>query len=488
MVQDVINVSPDGVFVAVAIGYGFEQVRTEPLALLPVVRERQETAVLPGDLTLGDFPPSALLEGFRLNPRYAPLVFAGPANGAGTPVVGGPRPGEFTDQPVPPHLLYQDHGPTLFERVNAPAEVFFLLSIVDSASGRELQDRPSHNLASLGIGTGHRPFRLLAHPVAFMPRSTIRIQIIEQSQDVAGTLFVVLYGYKLLGASHCPEPLMRRLTGPPACPVDTVGNPSDRIIPFDYVTSLELTGEPGNQVENEVTVNVEGGFVATSVGYGLHVPEARVRLDGARVGGLQAAEVRTGVQRWLDEQDDWTRLTAWLGRIQSDPQATRPGGLKSERFQRWSASPTTELPLPLVDLERLPLRLLPRTALLEGLRLRPSHLRVAFAGAGRLAGELPAPWLDDMFERLNRPEDVSFRYVIFDGGRGRELQNQPIHNLAGLGSADGQRPFKRLARPLVFLPRSTIRVRVEERFGRGTLHVVFQGYKVLNRARGKGGL
>ena len=88
-------------------------------------------------------------------------------------------------------------------------------------------------------------------------------------------------------------------------------------------------------------------------------------------------------------------------------------------------------------------------------------------------------WLSELFERLNRPEDVSFRYTIFDSGRGRELQNQPFHNIAGLGIASGERPFKRLARPMVFLPRSTIRVRIEERFGRGTLFIVFQGYKIL---------
>jgi hypothetical protein len=85
----------------------------------------------------------------------------------------------------------------------------------------------------------------------------------------------------------------------------------------------------------------------------------------------------------------------------------------------------------------------------------------------------------ELFERLNRPEDVSFRYTILDSGRGRELQNQPLHNIAGLGIGDGDRPFKKLARSMVFLPRSTIRVRIEERFGRGTLFVVLQGYKFL---------
>jgi hypothetical protein len=69
--------------------------------------------------------------------------------------------------------------------------------------------------------------------------------------------------------------------------------------------------------------------------------------------------------------------------------------------------------------------------------------------------------------------------MIFDAGTGRDWQNRPINNIAGLGIANGQRPFKKFARPMVFPPRSTVRVEVEERSGRGTLFLVFQGYKVL---------
>ena len=121
----------------------------------------------------------------------------------------------------------------------------------------------------------------------------------------------------------------------------------------------------------------------------------------------------------------------------------------------------------------------PTTALQDGIRIRPNFLRIAFNN-GSLADACTMPTLvNRIFERLNRPEDVSFRYSIFDTGTGRELQNQPINNIAGLGIANGDRPFKRLARPMLFLPRSTIRVTVEEQFGRGTLFIVFQGYKLL---------
>ena len=154
-----------------------------------------------------------------------------------------------------------------------------------------------------------------------------------------------------------------------------------------------------------------------------------------------------------------------------------------------SGSTTIELldPVPLdVDLEQLPLGMLPPDALLDGLRVKPQFVRLAFENSGELSHELPLAAADQLFERLNRPEDVSFRYTIFDSGRGRELQNQPLHNIAGLGIADGDRPFKKLARSMIFQPRSTIRIRVEERFGRGTLFIVLQGYKFLSAPAGAG--
>ena len=54
-----------------------------------------------------------------------------------------------------------------------------------------------------------RPFRMLAQPLTFQPRSTVRLQIVERSEGVQGTLFIVLYGYKTrglenLGRGHSP--------------------------------------------------------------------------------------------------------------------------------------------------------------------------------------------------------------------------------------------------------------------------------------------
>jgi hypothetical protein len=84
-----------------------------------------------------------------------------------------------------------------------------------------------------------------------------------------------------------------------------------------------------------------------------------------------------------------------------------------------------------------------------------------------------------MFQSLNLPDAVRFVYSITDAGTGRDLQNRPVFNVAGLGIANGDRPFRILHKPMMFLPRSTIRVQVREVFGRGRLFLVFQGYKIL---------
>ena len=210
-----------------------------------------------------------MIEGFRVNPLFERQFFGfDPAgqNGAAS-------------LPVPAALL---NG--LFQQLRSPAEISFLFSMLDSGTGRELQDEPTHNLASLGKSNGERPFRLLAQPITFQPRSTLRLQIIERSQGTLGNLFIVFYGYQVIGSSGCPEPVARKLTGPPMCRTETIGSPSARVIPFDYVATFQLTGRPLNQIETEVVVNAEGGFVATSIGYGLLVEESAVPLRA--IGGI----------------------------------------------------------------------------------------------------------------------------------------------------------------------------------------------------------
>lgn len=84
---------------------------------------------------------------------------------------------------------------------------------------------------------------------------------------------------------------------------------------------------------------------------------------------------------------------------------------------------------------------------------------------------------------------IDFKYSIVDSGSGRELQNRPIHNIAGLGEPNGERPFRALAKPMVFMPRSTVRIEVEEVTEDGTtegaeLFIVLHGYKMLGYGAG----
>ena len=431
IVQDVINVASDGVFVATAIGYGFEEQRARPInnpapALAPAPGT-STPVVIPGDVPLGDLPLTALIEGFRISPQFAPLVFSAAPNRA------------FIDQPIARELFVgsvQDRG--VIERVKSPEDISFFFSIVDSDTGREFQDQPAHNLASLGKSNGERPFRLLARPLSFMPRSTLRLQIAERTEGAQGTLFIVLYGYKILGAACFAETAVRNWrAGPQGCPAETFGEVDARAIPFDYVTTFDLTGNPDRLVEDEISVSVEGGFVATSVGYGLAVEETGVSVTVPDPASL-TDPLRKVVQGWRNNNG--------------------------------------------INLSEFPLRFFPPDALLDGIRIRQNFLRVALGANGSLADRLPFTLISRVFERLNRPEDVSFRYAIFDGGTGHELQNRALNNVAGLGIADGDRPFKQLARPMSFLPRSTIRVQVKEQFGRGTLFIAFQGYKLLGSA------
>src|SRR5215213_2132121 len=59
IVQDVINISSDGTFVAVAIGYGFEEERAQTVALISP--PGPNTTFKPGDLTLSKIPTAALI-------------------------------------------------------------------------------------------------------------------------------------------------------------------------------------------------------------------------------------------------------------------------------------------------------------------------------------------------------------------------------------------------------------------------------------------
>jgi hypothetical protein len=121
--------------------------------------------------------------------------------------------------------------------------------------------------------------------------------------------------------------------------------------------------------------------------------------------------------------------------------------------------------------------------LTRGFRLNP-------AAAPLAAAELPLDRLANgtrrrLFETGSvAAEEVSFLYSLDVGNTGREYQSKPIHNIAGLGIANGDRPSRPFAKPMVFEPRSFIRLQIEELSGPpGTLFIVLQGYKILGTGR-----
>jgi hypothetical protein len=418
LVQDVINVSVEGIFVAVSIGYGLVEERAEALQLInlpPALDSSTPPPTMPlGDVKLADLPPDVLIDGFRLNPqvRAAAMTRDGRLNGR-LPVTLG---------------TVQD----TIQRLKSADNFSFLFSIVDTATGRELQNRPVHSLATLGGADGRRPFKMLPQPMAFLPRSTIRLQVEERTQGVGGRLFITLQGYKILGLAGALEEETRRFaTFDPLKKIPvydhatgnyrTLGEmmeqdvPTTRGVPFDYVSTLDLTGRPGNLIEDEVPINVDGGYVATAITYSLDAGDTKIEIDTDESMGL--------------------------------------GDIKLTEIK-------------------------PVQALFDGIRIHPLRTRFTFTAGGGLS-RVSKDLRSRLFQSVNRPEEVRFLYAINDTGTGRELQNQRVSNVASLGIANGERPFKVFHKPMIFLPRSTIRVQIEEVFGRGRLFLVFQGYKML---------
>jgi hypothetical protein len=409
VIQDVINVSVEGVFVAVAVGYGFEEDRAEPVELIGA-----DPSLKLGDISLDNIPPDVLIEGFRISPRFRPIAVT--------------ETGDLNKD------LNLSVAPGVFQRFKPPENFSFLISIVDSATGRELQNEPVHSVATLGGANGQRPFKALSQPMVFMPRSTIRFQVEERTQGTTGRLFITLQGYKVLGVAGNLEEAVRRLvevdplrkipvydyqTGNYRSLGETIerDRPTTGLVPFDYVSTLELTGTPDNVVEDEVPINVDGGYVTLAIGYSLDPRDTSLQIQLNPDG---------------PDQD--------LGAIK------------------------------LKDIK-------PAQALLDGIRIHPTRVRLAISNGG--LSTLPKATAGRILQRLNLADEVRFLYSIIDSGTGRELQNQPVHNIAGLGIANGERPFRVLHKPMTFLPRSTIRVQVREISGRGRLFVVFQGYKLI---------
>lgn len=228
-----------------------------------------------------------------------------------------------------------------------------------------------------------------------------------------------------------------------------------RTIPFDYAFRFELEGRKDIVHNRTVSVSIEAAFTAVSIGYGV-VPK------------VTAITFPIAPKSMLAPPATPPPVPALMGGLLPSP---------LDAFKNVVAALIERLDEPKLKGEKLG----PRTAavLQTGFRLNP-----AFAERILISSDvksLDIKTLTEFFASVAAPPDqILFKYAIFDDGTGREFQSEPILNIAGLGTADGMRPFRYFARPIEFAPRTNIRMQVTEvsEF-EGDLHVSLQGYKTL---------
>jgi hypothetical protein len=189
-VQDVINISIEGAFVAAAIGYSF--IPATP-ANGPIF-----ASLGPPPATLNEIIAETIVDRLKLSIRVGPPQSSQPA----ASTVTADREAMVNQLASVLDPLFGDPRMLIECFMTRLCGIDFKYSIVDSGTGRELQNQPIHNIAGLGEANGERPFRPLAKPMLFLPRSTIRIEVEEISTGPIYTnaeLFIVLHGYKMLG-------------------------------------------------------------------------------------------------------------------------------------------------------------------------------------------------------------------------------------------------------------------------------------------------
>jgi hypothetical protein len=244
--------------------------------------------------------------------------------------------------------------------------------------------------------------------------------------------------------------LLQRGFATPTGRDDRVDERTARTIPYDHSFQFHLDGSPQKTHRRTVTVSVESSFTAVSIGYGV-VPEVSpvvFGIDAQKVFG----DLRSATLRNLDFASLMDSLSDAVG-----------------------ASPDVRGNAPPLEL-----------ALRNGIKLNPSFATLALQGEGKARIDPTA--FSQLFQVAGPPpEDVQFLYALFDEGSGREFQSTPLLSIAGLGAADGKRPFRYFAQPIQFAPLATIRMEVTELSDfRGELHVALHGYKLLGETQPAG--
>ncbi len=231
---------------------------------------------------------------------------------------------------------------------------------------------------------------------------------------------------------------------------------SRRTIPYDYAFRYLLTGKPGHVLSKTVVVSIEASFTAVSIGYGV-IPKARSIVFGPRLPpAAPAAPVVAALPPLLER--------IGLAPVIRGLEEALVGEFKAARATR-------RFPRQVVDIADV---------LRTGIRINPKHLNQVLLPNVVIDPKV----LGELFEGVRPPPDlIQFLYAVRDEATGREFQSEPILNTAGLGIADGDRPFRYVAVPITFAPRSIIRLEVTElsEFP-GELHVALHGYRVLGGA------
>jgi len=214
------------------------------------------------------------------------------------------------------------------------------------------------------------------------------------------------------------------------------GAPSIKEIPYDYVARFELTGVRGNRVQDVINISTDGAFVVVAIAYSF-IPTLPPSLP----------------------------LIAFETVINGDGQA----------------------PVNLSNVIGSKLAVLIKKDNIDYEGISKKSLENALASIIQPIIEPSSAFMHCLMTKLC---GIEFKYSVVDSGSGRELQNRPIHNLSGLGNADGDRPFRLLAKPQLYLPRSTIRIEVEEvsvgpMYEKAELFFVFHGYKILGYGTGQ---
>ncbi len=244
------------------------------------------------------------------------------------------------------------------------------------------------------------------------------------------------------------------------------GTSQRRQIPYDYSFVYELT-DPDDLSRSfvdetqsrTVTVSIEAPFTAVSISYALLVPDSDIRFGPGDASDLEREPGVVPIESG-----------APVTELKLVPRSIRLGEMIRSLARKLD--------------ERIPREkseIGPRTAqiLASGMRLSPELAQRFLLSDGE--EELEAKDLDELFQPAGMaPERIQFLYALHDEGTGRAFQSEPIFNLAGLGIANGDRPFRYFAVPITFMPRTTIRLDITPKSEfHGELHVVLHGYKVL---------